>query len=318
MTETTNAGIASQEPAQADNSQAVNTQSPVVETKAEVKTEAPKQESSQSLLASQAQKAEEMQKYWGDDWKQKLAGDDEKLMKNLDKYKTPNELAKGYLELQKRFSETRPIPQLAKDATPEQVKEYREKLGIPESPDKYDIKLDGVVIGDHDKPVVDAWLEKAHAANMTPAQVNQTLQSYFEVQNKIQSDLNQKAEAQNKEFEATLQKEWGVDYKNNLNLVSSYLQKELGNDLFQKLAQAQTPEGTFLINDSKLLGHFLGAAKGMGGNNTITPSTSDTTSLLSRKAELDKIAQTDAKTWFNSPELRQEAAEIEAMLSKKR
>lgn len=310
-----NTGIVSQESVVDTSSQPINTES---KTEAVIEPKIENKENSQSLLASQAQKTEEAQKYWGDDWKQKLAGEDEKLLKNIDKYKSPTDLAKGYLELQKKFSETRPIPQLAKDATPEQVKEYREKLGIPESPNKYDIKLDGVVIGDHDKPVVDAWLEKAHAANMTPAQVNQTLQSYFEVQNKIQSDLNQKAESQNKEFEKVLQKEWGVEYKDNLNMVSSYLQKELGNDLFQKLAQAQAPDGTFLINDSKLLSHFLGQAKSLGTNHTITPSNSDTTTLLSRKAELDKIASTDAKTWFNSPELRAEAAEIEAMLSKKR
>lgn len=310
-----NTGIVSQESVVDTSSQPASVEAKTAPTETAPKTET---KESSSILANQVQKTEEAQKYWGDDWKQKLAGEDEKILKNIEKYKSPTDLAKGYLELQKKFSETRPIPQLPKDATPEQVKEYREKLGIPESPDKYEIKLDGVVIGDYDKPVVDAWLEKAHAANMTPAQVNQTLQSYFEVQNKIQSDINQKAEAQNKEFEKTLQKEWGVDYSSNLNLVASHLQKELGNDLFQKLSRAQAPDGTFLINDAKLLNHFLGQAKSLGTNNTITPSNSDTTSLLSRKAELDKIASTDARTWFNSPELRAEAAEIEAMLNKKR
>ena len=317
------AAPASQEPAQADTSFTPNTPaSPESESKptenAQVETKEPTKSTPKSAIQEASQKqTEDTQKYWGDDWKQKMAGEDEKLLKNLEKYKTPADFAKAHLELQKKFSETRPAPQLPKEATPEQIKEYREKLGIPDSPDKYDIKLDNVVIGDHDKPVVDAWLQKAHAANMTPAQVNQVLQSYFEVQNEIQTDLNQKAEAHNEQFKAQLQKEWGVNPEANLNKVATYLQKELGQEAFARLTQAQLPDGTFLINDSKLVNHFLASAKSMN-TNTITPSTSDTTSVLARKAELDKIAKDDSRLWFNSPELRKEAAELDAILKSKK
>lgn len=326
MTEqVTDTGHVSQEPANADNSVSNNANVTSEITKPSEPTQQNKEVSSEktspvaeSVLGKELKQVEEASKIWGDDWKQKLAGSDDKLLKNLEKYKTPNDLAKGYLELQKKFSETRPIPQLAKDATPEQVKEYREKLGIPDSPEKYEVKLDGVVIGDHDKPVVDAWLKKAHESNMTPAQVNQSIQNYLEVQNEIVSERNIKAEQHNKETLENLQKQWGSDYKSNLNLINSYLQKELGEDFVTKLSTAVTPDGNFLINDLKFVNHFLSQAKNTIGSNTILPSSNDTTSLLSRKKELDNIAQTDTRTWFNSPELRAEAAEIDAILAKKK
>lgn len=283
-----------------------------------VKTDPTKPEL-KSLLEKTAEEVKEEQKYWQDDWREKMADGDEKALKELQKHKSPSEAIKAYRELQKQFSKTRPLPQLAKDATPEQVKEYRENAGIPETWDKYDISLEnGVVIGENNKETVDKYLQKAHENNLRPDEVKKSLQTYFEISNAEESAKIAAAETQQIEIEKSLQKEWGSQYKDNLSVVSSHLEKSLGSDELSKLNQAMLPDGTFLINNPKILNHFLKQAKAEMGGNTIVPtSASDFTSLSDRKAALEKMHATDPKAFFNNSELRKELSEISATLAKK-
>lgn len=273
-----------------------------------------------SLLQKAADDIKKQQEIFGDDWRQKIAGEDAKLLKTLEKYKTPKDLADGYLNLQKEFHKTRPVPELPKDATKEQIAEYREKTGIPESWDKYDTNLaDGIVIGENDKPIVDKYLQKAYEMNLKPAEVKQSLQAYFEITNQMQSEAIKQSELQQQEVVKGLQKEWGSQYKDNLNIVSAHLEKSLGADELSKLNSATLADGTFLINNPKILNHFLNQAKTEMGGNTITPSgTLDFVSLNERKAQLEKIANTDNRMWFNSPDMRKELADITATLNNKR
>lgn len=273
-----------------------------------------------SLLQKIDQEVKQDQEYWKDDWKQKISGDDVKLTKILEKYKSPRDLANGYIELQKKLSTTRPIPQLQKDATPEQIKEYREASGIPESWEKYDTNLEnGIVIGESDKPIINKHLQKFHEMNLQPEVVKKVLQSHFEISNALESERLKLAEHQQEEVAKELQKEWGVQYKDNINLIANHLTKSIGAEELTKLNQAVLPDGTYLVNNPKILNHLFKQAKQEMGGNTITPtSTSDFISLTERKNQLEKIAAQDPKAWYNNREARQELSEISANLHKKR
>jgi len=316
MTET----VSIQEPTAVETSIPVQateqvTQTPVVEP---VKVETPKEPvKSGTLLDKAAAEVKTEEAYWKDDWRQNIAGEDPKLLKELEKHKTPAELAKAYRELQKQFSSTRPTPELAKDATPEQVAEWREKVGIPESWDKYDTELtNGVVIGENDKPLVEKYLQKAHEANMKPDEVKKSLQTYFEMTNAMESERIRNAEAQQNAVAEELKKQWGVQFKENLSIVATHLEKALGVETFNKLNQAILPDGSYAINDPAILNHFLKEAKQEQGGHTVVASpTADLPSLMDRKKQIEKIALTDNRLFYNSPELRQELAQIEVQLA---
>ena len=312
MTET----VSIQEPVITDTSTPVQAteQAPVLSTP----TTEPVKPSSLLDQVSSEVKAEEA--YWKDDWRQKVAGEDPKMLKELEKHKTPAELAKAYRELQKQFSSTRPAPELAKDATPEQVSEWREKVGIPETWDKYDTALDnGVIIGENDKAIVEKYLQKAHDANMKPDEVKKSLQTYFEMMNAEEAQKIHNAEISQANLIQDLQNQWGVQYKGNISLVKTHLEQSLGEEAFTKLNQATLPDGTFVINNPIILNHLLKQAKQEMGGHTIadTPST-DLTSLTDRKKQIEKIALTDSKLYYNSPELRKELNEIDVIISNKR
>ncbi|MEI7578616.1 MAG: hypothetical protein WCJ58_01095 [bacterium] len=319
MTET----VSIQEPTIVETSNPVQAteqvnQAPVTEP---VKTETPKEPvKSASLLDKAASEVKTEKSYWKDDWRQNIAGEDPKLLKELEKHKTPAELAKAYRELQKQFSSTRPTPELAKDATAEQVAEWREKAGIPESWDKYDTTLDnGVVIGENDKPIVESWLKKAHEMNMKPEDAKKSLQAYFEMNNAAESERIRNAEAQQNAVSEELKKQWGVQFKENLTVVATHLEKALGAETFNKLNQAVLPDGSYAINDPAILNHFLKEARQEQGGHTVVASpTTDLPSLMERKKQIEKIALTDEKLYYNSPELRAELNQIEMELASRK
>lgn len=256
-------------------------------------------------------KKEDVKNDFGDDWKQKMAGNDEKLLKIIDKFKTPQEALIAYKELQVQFSKTRPIPELPKDATPEQIKEYREAVGIPESWDKYDINLgDGIVINEYDKPTVDAFLKEAHQMNLKPSEVKNSLQAYFKMANEKNAELIKQAELQTAEVEKQLQKEWGNTYKDNLSMISNHLAKEIGGDEVEKLNSAVLPDGTLLINNPKLLNYLLKDAKANNMSHTITPNTQQYSSMLDRKAEIERIRMEAPNAFYNNNELSKEYKQI--------
>ena len=83
---------------------------------------------------------------------------------------------------------------LPPNATEEQVKAWRSENGIPEAPEKYELKLkDGLVIGEEDKPIIDAFLKSAHGANMTAQQASQAVDWYYE---EVERQTAQRAELQ--------------------------------------------------------------------------------------------------------------------------
>lgn len=261
---------------------------------------------------------EESKSDFGDDWKQKMAGNDEKLLKIIDKFKTPQEALSAYKELQSQFSKTRPIPELPKDATPEQIKEYREQVGIPETWDKYDTNLDdGVVINEFDKPIVDSFLKEAHQMNLRQSEVKKSLQAYFKMANARNADLIKQAELQTAEVAQQLEKEWGSTYKDNLSLISNHLSKEIGESEVEKLNSAVLPDGTLLINNPKLLNYLLKDAKSSNMSHTITPNTQQYTSMLDRKAEIERIRIEAPDAFYNNNELSKEYKKIVDVLKQR-
>lgn len=248
--------------------------------------------------------------------KQKLSKGDEKIAKYLDKFKNIEDLVKSSRELESKFHKTRAIPELAKDATPEQIKEYREAVGIPESWDKYNIELDGVNIGEADKPIVDDFLKRAHERNLKPSEIKGALQTYFEVATQRNKEFIQNAERNTFEVEKSLRKEWAHNFDANKNMITNHLQKEFGEEDFNKITSATLSDGTMLINNPKLLNYFLNGAKSTGQSHTILPNASDPISLTGRAKEIQKLQAENPQAYYNNPKIAEEYKMITEALKK--
>lgn len=168
---------------------------------------------------------------WPDTWRQDIAGNDEKELAQLARYATPADVWKKARALEQRVTSGELRSVLPKDATPEQVAQWRTENGIPPSPDKYELKLrEGLVIGEEDKPFVGKFLERMHGKNVNTEQASAIFEAYYD----LLDEENGKAQAARaeteKKVEDALRGKWGNEYRDNQNRIQALLEANLPLD----------------------------------------------------------------------------------------
>ena len=160
-------------------------------------------------------------------WRQHIAGEDKDALKTLERFTDPGAMFKSYNELRTKLSkgELKAHTPFPDKGTPEEQNAWRKDQGIPEKPDGYDLNLgDGLVIGDEDKPWVDMFLAKAHAAHLPPGAVKTTLSTFFGEIREKQNEAIALAEKETmKKAEDTLRETLGTEYRPTMNAIQSFL-----------------------------------------------------------------------------------------------
>lgn len=190
---------------------------------------------------------------WPDDWRQKLAANDDKSLTRLQRFTTPADIWTSYRALEQRLSSGELKSAKPKDATPEQTAAWRKENGIPEAPEKYELALkDGLVIGKDDKPIIDAFLKQAHSADFTPAQASATVEWYYEEVERQSQAREQADKAAATKAVDTLRVEWGGEYRTNMNLIEGMVQM-LPESVRESFKFGRLADGTPLFANSDAL-----------------------------------------------------------------
>lgn len=160
------------------------------------------------------------------DWRKEIAGDDAEAAKLLGRFTDPKAFLKSFNEAQTKIrSGEITFKGLGKDATPEQVTEYRKANGIPLEPKGYFENLpDGLVIGKEDQPIFDRYAKLMHDANASPALMHAFAKQYYadtEADSVALADVNKKDATA---ATAALKKQWGSDYTANMSAISNMLE----------------------------------------------------------------------------------------------
>lgn len=229
---------------------------------------------------------------WPEDWRSLAASGDEKTAKLLERYTTPAEVAKALREVNVRISKGELKAPLKKDASPEEVKAWREEQGIPETPDKYDLTLpDGMVIGDNDKPYVDAYVAALHAENASPATVKAGLAAYMQARQQQVAKLAENDAAHQGEVESSLVEEWGHgDYKRNVASIKAML-GQADSAVAEVMLSARGPDGRAIANNPAVLKWLAGHARELGYvGGTIPPAGSTNAETID--SEIKRIEAT--------------------------
>ena len=232
-----------------------------------------------------------------EDWREQMAGGDEKLLKELSRFTSPQMLVKSWKDTRVKISSGQFKTTLPENATPEEVAQWRTENGVPESWEKYDRDLgDGMVLGEEDAPIVDSFLQKMHEANMPAGTAKEVLRWYYEFNDAQQQEIYQK----DTEFKETalesLRAEWGQEFKGNINAVRSLVGDEIGEILFS----ARTENGERLGDHPEILRFLAQTARELNPAATLIPSTS-TNNLQTIEQELDafrkELANPAAPYW---------------------
>lgn len=192
--------------------------------------------------------------YWPEDWRARIAKGDEKTLKQVSRYQSPEAIWDKARALEQRLSSGELKAALPKDAKPEEISAWRKDNGIPEKADGYDVN--DLKIGKEHKPVVDELLKMAHAANFTPDQARAGVEFYLSRQAAVREAVAAKDEKQRLETIDSLNVEWGSDFRRNINLVGNVLAK-FPEKIRENLKSARMPDGTAIFNDPDVVKAFV-------------------------------------------------------------
>lgn len=225
---------------------------------------------------------------WPDDWREKYAGEDPAALKRLQRYGSPKAALDALFNAQKKISSGELTKTPAKDAPPEEVAAWREANGIPTEASGYDITLkDGLIPSEADKPIVDAFLQRAHETNMRPEQVKEALGFYFEEQERQLVEQHAYDIGVKEACEESLRAEWGADYKRNLMAVNELLSAVPGG-VQDQLLNGRLADGTPIASSPEVIRWLTGLARELNPIATVVPG-SGTNALAAVDSELGTL-----------------------------
>jgi len=194
-----------------------------------------------------------------------------KELRRLERVKDIKSLWGLYRELEGKFTSGGLIKKPGKDAKPEEIAEFHKAMGVPEKPEDYfkDIKLEnGAVIGEADKPLVDAFAQRVHKVGATPAMVTEALNWYYQQQEEQAAAMDEADDEFRRESERALKDEYGAAFKRMTNAIGPLFSTAPGgtdikNDasLYARLMGGRTADGRIIGNDPDIVRWLVSLAQ---------------------------------------------------------
>lgn len=239
---------------------------------------------------------------WPENWRLDMAGGDEKLAKQLERYQNPGDVSKALLAAQQRirsgeYRRVTPPPDGKDEAA---LAAWREENGLPKDAAEY--SFDGVVEGfsmEKADPTTKAALTEFqktfHGANLTKDQAAGVMKGITAVTMK-QMEEQAIADAEYGDTaEDTLRAEWGAEYRKNVEANLKFLKQKLGDEGALGLLRARTPDGR-ILGDNPALSKLINEMVRMDGGDEIYGGGGDAKGVDSRIAEIQALMGTDGYT----------------------
>jgi hypothetical protein len=198
----------------------------------------------------------------------------DKMLKLAGRYTSMGAALKALRDAQVKLTSGELKAALPKNATPEQVAEWRKSNGIPEAPDKYELPAD-VELNDVEKGMASKVIAAMHEQNATPAQVQAALKAWKAEQVALQQQLQDMDASDATAARDALRDSWGGEYQANIDGMANWL-KTGGAEVADALANARGPDGKKLLSNPVVAQFLAQQAKEMGYVGGVTlPSGAD-------------------------------------------
>lgn len=208
---------------------------------------------------------------WPAGWRELYAGGDAKLLKQMERYSSPKAALDSLIALKQKVSKGEITKALGDNPTAEEVKDWRAANGVPETYDGYKLELgEGRVVGEHDKPLMEKFLQNMHEKNAKPDSVNAAVKAYYEIQDEAIRQCEESDVRSRQEAEDALRVEWGQEYRRSINMV---------NDMFasapegvkDSILTARLADGSALANNADVVRFLVQLAREVNPVATLVP-----------------------------------------------
>lgn len=159
---------------------------------------------------------------------------DEEIVEELSEFKNIGELAREYMTLLAGIDEMVYIPD--ENASEEEIKEFLEKIGVPEDPDEYEIESWKTPDGEE----IDAGIRESIVEAMYKAKLSKTQAQYLYKAlgnvflKKVQIEAEEAAE-QARDTEEFFRIKWGANFDKNMDAIIETIQKFGGPELVDEI-----------------------------------------------------------------------------------
>ena len=193
-----------------------------------------------------------------DGWLDRLPDEYKDSKQMLGNLKNPDSMAKSLINAQRllgKKSEAVLIPN--EKSPPEEWAEFNSRRGVPESADKYPTTIEGLK-AQPDPTVIKSFNELAHKTAMTPAQQQEAVKFYAEIESKRSEVATQQKQAELQAMQKDLVDSWGEKFDQNKVLAERVAQSiGLGTDT-SKWTVADMVKGLVrmgqMVSDDKIVG----------------------------------------------------------------
>jgi len=258
---------------------------PVAET-TQTTTEAPKETTAQETQIEQP--VPTVAKSWKEAIPEDLRNDP-----NISKFTELEALAKSYVNATRMIGQDKvAVPN--NNSTDDQWNEVYDKLGRPESPDKYQLEVKSDVVP-LDESAVKSFAENAHQLGLNNKQAQGILEFY---KNSMEGSAQQNQidmETAQANAEQELRKEWGGNYEANIKKAGAVAKANMDANILDM----QLKDGTRLGDHPSIIKGFANIANLMSEDKLVSTESENVSQGIDYSAEISKIVNDRDGPYWN-------------------
>jgi hypothetical protein len=234
-----------------------------------------------------------------------LEGDDAtKRLAQLGRVTDMQSFTKNYFEAQDKIREgVKPVG-LGENPTDEQIAEYRETNGIPDSAEGYgDALEEGLVLGDTDSRIMDEVFKVAHDLNIPSDQMGQLTNAMLTARAAEEQQIVQQDGLDTQNTRTMLNEQWGADYQTNINMIQG-LTQQLPESIRDDFMNARMADGRAMFNSPEVAQFFADVARKVNPAGTVVPNSANPTEAID--SEITKLeARMGTDEWHKDSKAQQ-------------
>ncbi|MBA8905512.1 MULTISPECIES: hypothetical protein [Aminobacter] len=180
-------------------------------------------------------------------FREQLAGGDAAMMKQLERYRSTDEISKAFREGYRNAKNGGRQVELTEKSTPEDVKAYRAANGIPEDAAQYPGAFrEGFEVTDADRAILSDFKAAMHERHVPPKVAAAALDWYQDFAATQAQELNAQLAKVAGDTQKTLRSEWGGDYDGQIGAAQELMRAHLGDDGFGQMMGLRLMDGSRL------------------------------------------------------------------------
>lgn len=185
-----------------------------------------------------------------DDWRKAIAGNDEKLLSEVARFKSPEDVGKELLRQKQELSKRALSAAFPDKGTPEQQAEWRKANNVPEAGtlDAYGVKPpDGYEMSNVEQAALGEYAELMQKNNVPASIVQSTVDTFFRAQAANQQMLNELDNDLSKTWRSEFDQQHGKDSAPYLSAANALFEQAIEDgETRNMILNARLPGGGFL------------------------------------------------------------------------